>query len=375
MGGGKNIYNVEYGILSFIGILCVVMGHVGCDLLSINGWMPYASFHVPLFFFISGCFYKRRVEKTPVHPSIVYLIKKLLIPFYIVYLVYWILYLILNKWFGCTIGIEGMNFKDYIMSPFLATQPIGFCAPAWFVITLFGVRVTHLVIQKWMSCFKMSESNKCLWTMIIYIIIGNIAFQIGDSVIWEWGKNILKIIVGLSFYQIGYIFHNFLDERVNEIKFFWYFGFLFIFREILWVRRGWASIAMYSFSDIEEGYFVIIFSAMIGILFWYRIAHCLATMIDKDGLIIYVSRHTFSIMINHLFAVFLIQGIVLMIQKVMKNFQFNIDAYKSQEYFVFSKNPVVPILLAISAISIIASVQKIAEKLFEKVKFYGQNKY
>ena len=36
-----------------------------------------------------------------------------------------------------------------------------------------------------------------------------------------------------------------------------YFGILTMLRETLWIRTGWASIAMYSFSDIEKGYFII----------------------------------------------------------------------------------------------------------------------
>ena len=52
----KQAYNLAFGVLSCIGILCVVMGHMGCDLLSLNGWLPYAAFHMPLFFFISGYF-------------------------------------------------------------------------------------------------------------------------------------------------------------------------------------------------------------------------------------------------------------------------------------------------------------------------------
>lgn len=144
----KSNYNIEYGVLSSIGILCVVMGHVGCEILSVDGWLPYASFHMPLFFFISGCFYKRESEKIPFYISVWHLIRKLLLPFYIIYFFYWFCYLLLNRWFHCTIGM-GISFKEYMISPLLDVQPIGFCAPAWFVITLFGVRMIHLGIQKW----------------------------------------------------------------------------------------------------------------------------------------------------------------------------------------------------------------------------------
>lgn len=142
-----------------------------------------------------------------------------------------------------------------------------------------------------------------------------------------------------------------------------YFGILIMLRETLWIRTGWASIAMYSFSDIEEGYFIIIFSGIVGILFWYGISHHLSHLTDENGLIIFISKHTFAIMINHLFVIFLIQGFILLLQKIIGNIQFNIDAYKSQEYFIFSNNPVVLIVLSFVTISIITGIQKGIEKI------------
>ena len=52
-----------------------------------------------------------------------------------------------------------------------------------------------------------------------------------------------------------------------------------------------------------------------------------------------------------------------MLQKIIGNIQFNIDAYKSQEYFIFSNNPVVLIVLSVVTISIITGIQKGIEKI------------
>ena len=84
----KQAYNLAFGVLSCIGILCVVIGHMGCDLLSLNGWLPYAAFHMPLFFFISGYFYRYDRKCTLIN-FVVQLIKKLLVPFYILYILYY----------------------------------------------------------------------------------------------------------------------------------------------------------------------------------------------------------------------------------------------------------------------------------------------
>ena len=43
--------NKEFRILSAIGIILVVAGHLGYDVFDIGGLFPYYSFHVPLFMF------------------------------------------------------------------------------------------------------------------------------------------------------------------------------------------------------------------------------------------------------------------------------------------------------------------------------------
>lgn len=190
----KQEYSLVFGVLSCIGILCVVMGHMGCDLLSLNGWLPYAAFHMPLFFFISGYFYRYDRKRTLIN-SVVQLIKKLLVPFYIFYILYYFLYFFLNRFWGCTIGIE-TGFLNYLSAPFTGIQPVGFCTPAWFVITLFGVRAFHLCLQKLLYVLNVNEKEAREYiTVVIYIILGVIAFKMGITVEFGWIKNILRLFM------------------------------------------------------------------------------------------------------------------------------------------------------------------------------------
>lgn len=55
--------NRELRVLSAIGIILVVSGHLGYNLFDIGGLFPYYSFHVFLFLFVSGYFYKREEEE------------------------------------------------------------------------------------------------------------------------------------------------------------------------------------------------------------------------------------------------------------------------------------------------------------------------
>ena len=55
--------NKEFRILSAIGIILVVAGHLGYDLFDIGGLFPYYSFHVFIFLFVSGYFYREEAQE------------------------------------------------------------------------------------------------------------------------------------------------------------------------------------------------------------------------------------------------------------------------------------------------------------------------
>ena len=54
--------NIQFAILQTIAIIFVVVGHSGGISFGFE-WFPISSFHIPLFIFISGYFYKEKQEK------------------------------------------------------------------------------------------------------------------------------------------------------------------------------------------------------------------------------------------------------------------------------------------------------------------------
>lgn len=51
-----NTVNMQFAVLSALGMFFVVDGHLNNSYLDIGGLFPYYSFHMPLFAFISGYF-------------------------------------------------------------------------------------------------------------------------------------------------------------------------------------------------------------------------------------------------------------------------------------------------------------------------------
>lgn len=96
--------NRQFRILSALGIIFVVAGHLGYRAFDLGGLFPYYSFHVYIFLFVSGYFYKEEAEK-----NIGRYIKKkciaLLVPYFFLNLFYGILAQILHK-VGFSLGEE-----------------------------------------------------------------------------------------------------------------------------------------------------------------------------------------------------------------------------------------------------------------------------
>ena len=55
--------NMQFCILCALGMILVVMGHVDEGMLTVGGLFPYYSFHIALFVFISGYFYRAQAEE------------------------------------------------------------------------------------------------------------------------------------------------------------------------------------------------------------------------------------------------------------------------------------------------------------------------
>jgi len=96
--------NKQFVLLSAIAMLLVVMGHVNEPLLTFGGLLPYYSFHIALFLFVSGYFYKEEAQEKPGK----YILKKakhLLLPYFLWNLFYGIAVVLLRQC-GFFIGNE-----------------------------------------------------------------------------------------------------------------------------------------------------------------------------------------------------------------------------------------------------------------------------
>lgn len=194
---------VEFDILKGIGILLVVLGHTG-----ISG-LPYTyiyAFHMPLFFIVSGFFYKPQGIKQLVKKRT----KQLLVP-WLFFVCLFSIYEIVRSF------IESGDFlsalQGYFQSFNIFDEKCWFLySSIWFLICLFGVSIIYALIDKYISLIKYLGGGIILvfyliaWTLSHYRI--NVPFYI-DS-----------MMGCLIYYHIGYLFKmlNFWQHNYSIMK-------------------------------------------------------------------------------------------------------------------------------------------------------------
>ena len=205
----KPPYNVTFGILSALAILMIVAGHSGYDIFTVGGLFPYYSFHVPLFMFISGYFYRDEEESNP----LAYLKKKakrLLLPYFIWNAVYGLLAAALRAFGGFSMG-EAVSLKTLFFTPFLNGYQFILNYAAWFVPVLFIVEVMNLCMRLLLGRLHINSE----WLILIgTLAVGMLVVQFAiEGRVWGLYKTPGRILFLYPCFQMGQFYKKKLESR------------------------------------------------------------------------------------------------------------------------------------------------------------------
>jgi len=188
-----------------IGILLVFLGHT---VIPEKIFWYIFSFHMPLFFFLSGYLY--RADK---HDSwwdfAKDRFKKLLVPyitFFIILLIYWLL---IGRAIGdvqnLSVGVSKILYEFSYASAYLKTP----FAPLWFLFTLFWVEIIFFILQ------KNIKQKLWLFLAIFLISLGGYFYSIRIGIRPPWGIDIASVAV--LFYGFGYFMKD-LKTQLADIS-------------------------------------------------------------------------------------------------------------------------------------------------------------
>lgn len=357
-------YNYTMGILSCIGIVCVVMGHMGCKLLTVDNWFYYYSFHMPLFVFISGYFYDSK-NKENILGYIGKKIKKLIVPFYITALIYLLLHSVLT-FYGFSLGLE-FSVYNWLIYPWLNDQSPGFNVACWFMIALFLVNVTHAILSRCIGTF-IKEERFDFTILLVYIAITIAIVTYRESYTIKGFKLVfLRSMFLMSFYQLGYCYKKYFEVKDN-LSNIYYFIICLGLRFLITVKYGPSDYAVYNISFGTPGHIVFL-AALLGIAFWLRIAKILTPILNQSKLAVYIGQHTMEIMAHHLFALFIIQLFFYYCFCCRGLFpEFDIAAFKSNVYYKYIPIENMKLFYSVCAIGIVLAGSCLRENILVIMK-------
>ncbi len=340
MGTKEKDYHMTFGVLSGIAIVMIVAGHAGCDVLTVGGLFPYYSFHVPLFMFISGYFYRDENEEKPLS----YCKRKvcrLLLPYFIWNIVYGIIAWMLRLG-GFAMGGE-IGIRTLFIEPFVSGYQFIYNYAAWFVPALFLIEMMNLLMRLLLKKLHLCHEG--------LILAGTLC--VGMSVVWlavrghVWGlyKMPGRILFLYPCFQMGQFYRRKL-ERHDTLNNLPYFAIVVTAQFLLTMCCNGLAYSCVWCTGFANGPVIPYVTVVSGVAFWLRIAKITAPLLGKYRYIRYLCRNTYAVMMHHVMAFMLVKAVIALFSVYtpwcadfdMSLYRSNIDFYylvRGMEQFRF----------------------------------------
>lgn len=264
--------------LKGLGIILVVWGHMNIPLTAET--IIY-SFHMPLFFFISGYLYKSK--KRAIGEVFYRKSKTLLTPYFYFALISIPFGILLSILFG-----GGINWKEVILNFFYLDGFIGWNAPIWFLIVLFIVEVVYFLIDKTMKF-------KTIFIGLSFIIA---YFMTKSGYMYPFGLHIASWAI--VFYYLGHLCRekDVVEKLSKSITFFIIsLVFLTSFNLVFGILT---NIRVSVYRGELGNYFYFYISAIAGVLFLF----VLMRKLPVSKLLKFFGENTLLILATHYFFIY-----------------------------------------------------------------------
>jgi acyltransferase len=187
--------------LKAIGIFFVVMAHHDKEIPW--GLVKYIySFHIPLFFFISG-FLFRPAKYATTGNFIIRRLRTLILPYFVFSLISYVLMLGFQAWQNGLSSIELSDLAKSIVAIFISANDIIPMPnrPMWFITCLFTVEVLFYFIHK-LTTYNRSTQSFLIATIILLSSFG-ILYDLNVTIRLAWGID--TAFNAFPFYGAGFL--------------------------------------------------------------------------------------------------------------------------------------------------------------------------
>lgn len=330
-----NNRNTVFTTLSAIGMVLVILGHLNSNLLTIGGLFPYYSYHVMIFVFISGYFYKPENENRLLH-YVAHKIKTLLLPYFMWNVIYGVIAVTLHK-FGFCIGGEISLFNLFV-APFVGGHQFMYNAPAWFVPALFLLEICNAFGRRVLGIIKI-KSEYIIF--LLYILMGVfVVYMAKRGSVYAYYKIPGRIMLMAPCLQMGRLYKE-KGEKYDIMPSIIYFPLLLLMNYIITKTHAGLAYGVVWVTSFANTVFTPFITAATGILLWLRVSKLCALWLDRHGdnilsrIVNYTGEHTYSLMLHHLIVFMGIKEVIYILYKFGVAFAKNFDAelYHSDIYY------------------------------------------
>lgn len=352
--------NQIFVFLYAIGTILIVAGH--CSNGGINlafNLFPIYSFHLGLFMFCSGYFYKSKNENE-LRKYTWKKFKRLIIPMFIWNIVYG-LFVQLTRLKGFTIGGDFTLYNLFIQ-PLKNGHQFAYNMCFWFVPELFLIEIITCGIRKIIS--KFVNINEYAF-FICYLLLGILGIYLSNiGLNKEWNLLMVRTLFFFPFFGLGILYNRKL-EKIDKLNNIAYFSIIIVVQLIIIFFEGKAP--SYTPSWCNDFTFNLVLPYLVGylgILFWLRIAKILEPITMNSKVTNCISNNAYPIMTHQFLGFFILKCIYGILSKITSLFStFSFVSFKSNIfYYYYPKDKVFLILYLISGLIIPIFINTILTK-------------
>lgn len=244
--------------------------------------LPFLTFSMPWFFYKSGLFFK----VLPLREGVVKDVRKLLIPFLKWSLIGYILYLLI-------LAVEGnFRWRDCVAYPLETFAIYGYIplnVPAWFVLSLFFVRVIARFLIQWRI--------PPVAVIVMGIAIGFVLHRTGNPLPFY----VPNVAMGTAFFMVGYRFGRYEANRfLLAVSMAGYAAFLLFGPSIVGHHRNIL---------LTGDYLLWPLFAYCGIVTFDNLCRFLDAALSRSAFVrhrpvVFIGRNTFTLLVTHAFVYF-----------------------------------------------------------------------
>lgn len=270
-----------------IGMICVILAHVDQTYVK----APLYTFHLPLFFFLSGYLFSL---KSSFKEFLINKCRRILVPYFCL----GIILIAFDIYWYCRSPISGMpwilnkNYATYDITGLLVQERF---LTLWFIACLFWLNFLFYVIVR----FIKSEKIRAL-IVVLLTVAGLCYYEFGGSALF-W--NIDTCLTALPFFYVGFLCRktDFVNEKILKAKYKWLYFIGFIAADaiclILNLKLSGESLEMfYNQYGIAPLTYISAFTGIFAVLILGNAWSCFPLRyIGKNTMLLYAWHQTMMI--------------------------------------------------------------------------------